>query len=275
MVGADPHGRSVFFADADQGNKAVVYPLDLILIFLVCIFDELEFFLIHIIARVHAHFFHDAGRNLGGIGREMDVCHNGRLITSFSDLVFDEEQVLRLAFAGSRNADEFGAGFYATDGLLHRGPGIHGIRRGHGLNPDGGITTDHQVAHFYRHGFQAFILRQGMGIKLHDGPYLNNGKINDSEWCLPILIRLVGCMGFVLVHFILHVFFPLNERTQVLLHLLFAQLTLLGFGMIVLLIFGLFFLLVLFILLWFFFLLILFVVVILLFLLFFFFLLFF
>ena len=74
-------------------------------------------------------------------------------------------------------------------------------------------------------------------------------------------------MGFVLVHFILHIFFPLNERPQVLLHLLLAQLTLVGFRMIVFLLFGLFFRLVLFFLLGLFFLLFLVVFVFLLFLL--------
>src|SRR5450432_796698 len=64
-------------------------------------------------------------------------------------------------------------------------------------------------------------------------------------------------MGFILIHFVLNVFFPLNQGFQILFHLLFGQFTLLGFGtliglILILLLFivGLFFiLLVLFILL--------------------------
>src|SRR5450755_3759814 len=53
-------------------------------------------------------------------------------------------------------------------------------------------------------------------------------------------------MGFILIHFVLNVFFPLNQGFQILFHLLFGQFTLLGFGTLIGLILVLFILLLLF-----------------------------
>src|SRR5664279_3461484 len=47
-------------------------------------------------------------------------------------------------------------------------------------------------------------------------------------------------MVFILVHFVLHVFFTLFKRTQILFHLLFGEFTLLGFGPVILILFFLF-----------------------------------
>ena len=93
MVGANAHGRAMLFADLHQRNKAFPDAIDLFLISRIGIFNEFKFFLVGIVARVHPHFLNDAGSDLCGIGREMNIGHQWCMVTTLAQLILDVLQV--------------------------------------------------------------------------------------------------------------------------------------------------------------------------------------
>src|SRR6185437_10230995 len=100
MIGTDAHRGTVLFTDADQRREPLSDPVYLLVILRVGIFDVFEFLFVDIIAGVDAHFLHDARSDLRGVGREMNVRHQWRIVPAAAKLVADVQQVLRFFFAG-------------------------------------------------------------------------------------------------------------------------------------------------------------------------------
>ena len=101
--------------------------------------------LVGIVAGVDAHFLYNAGGQLCGIGREVDVCHQGGVVAPAAQAVFDGPQVLGLFDAGGRHPHQLAARLYHANALGYGARGVQRVRGGHALHPYGVVAP-------YAHG---------------------------------------------------------------------------------------------------------------------------
>jgi hypothetical protein len=144
VIGSDSHGYAVFLAAQNQGPESIRHPGQLVGIFAIRIFSNLEFFLVRVIARIDPNFFDMLGGNHGGVGREMDVGNKRNIETPPSKHRLDITQVLGIANRGGCHSRDLAPGGDHAFDLVHGGRGIHGIGIRHGLKTDGVIA-----AHIY------------------------------------------------------------------------------------------------------------------------------
>ena len=82
MVDTDADGSVVLFADIDKGHELGLNLLQFLLIFLVSVLQMLKSAArVNVVARVNSHLLTVLCGNVGGVGCEMDVGHQGLVIT--------------------------------------------------------------------------------------------------------------------------------------------------------------------------------------------------
>ena len=131
MVGANPHGCAVFFADFDQWRESVADAVQFFSVLCIGVFDELKFFFVGIIAGVHAHFFHNSSGNFSGIGGVVNIGYQWGVVARCPEFFLDVFEVAGFVLAGCGYAHVFTSCADHADGLGNRAIGIHGIGCGH------------------------------------------------------------------------------------------------------------------------------------------------
>ena len=147
VVGADAHGPFEFLALADERGEAVADAGQFVCVGRFCVVVRLELLLVRVIARVDPNLLDVVRRDFGGVRREMDVGDEGH--TGVSSLVqpsADFTQGDGFFLARGRDAHDLATGLDHADGLRDGGLDVHRVRRGHGLQDDRGVATDHDAA---------------------------------------------------------------------------------------------------------------------------------
>ena len=187
MIGTDAHSRPVFFANADQRGEAFADAIDLLGVFGIGVFELFKFFLVDVITRIHAHFLDDAGCDLGGIGRKMNVGYKRCVVPALAEFILDVLEIFCLFFGWSSNTYEFGTRLNAANGLLHRCEGIHRIGGGHGLHANRIAVTQPKMPYANRERFQSAVAGQRIGIVVQVGhavklsfPFAESKLIQDA-----------------------------------------------------------------------------------------------
>ena len=80
VVGADAHGPSKALALLDQGREFLPDANELFRVRFVGVLEVLKPLFVGIVAGIHADFLHVVGRDFCGVGREVDVRHQRRLV---------------------------------------------------------------------------------------------------------------------------------------------------------------------------------------------------
>ena len=143
MVHADTYCRMVLLADVQERNEFCLDLLQLSCIFLVGIFQMLERTTrIDIVAWINAYFLTVERCYISGMGRKMDICHQGRLITVGFQLSRDILHILCLTNALSRETHEFTTCINDSLGLGHTTLSVIRIYRTHRLDADGIRATN-------------------------------------------------------------------------------------------------------------------------------------
>ena len=203
MIGANAHRRSIFLADPDQGNKPVPYPLNLAGIFLITVLNELKLFLVNIIAWIHPYFFNNAGGDFCSVGR--GVWYPLFLISFLIFSRFSASVLLGAVMRISSAPASIQRMDCSTVALVSIVSGVVMVWTRIGASPPiirSPTFTGTVLSRSYCVREEVYNCMISQAI---------NGKISDSDWCLPILVRLVGRCCFILIHLILDVFFPLDE----------------------------------------------------------------
>ena len=139
-------------AQAEEGDEAVAYLLQLPGILLVGVFQVLEGAGgIHIVARVDAHLLHILGGHVGHAGVEVYVGHERHVVSVAAQGGVDVAQVLGLFHPLGGEAHVFAAGVHDAFGLRHASVGVLRGGVGHALqaygvaSPHGGSAdVDHR-----------------------------------------------------------------------------------------------------------------------------------
>ncbi len=171
MIGAYPHGRTVFPADLNQRSKLLTNAFKLCFIRGIRIFDRLKSFFISVIARIDSNLFDNSCSQFGGIRGEMNICDEWCIVTASSQFLLYFCQVLRLFYAWRRNTNILTARFYHSDGLLHRAVCVHCIHGGHGLNANWICSAQRYITDLHFNGLPPAILHKASAILFY-GCYL-------------------------------------------------------------------------------------------------------
>ena len=147
MVCADPHGTPQSLAFQDKWREFFANPLQLSGVTLIGVLNFLEFLFVGVVPWVHTDFLHMVSRDLCCVWGEVDVSHHGHItMSSGLQSSLDQPQRLCLALGRGRDANEFTTGVNHAQSLRHRTFDVHGIDRGHRLQPNRCIPAEGQSA---------------------------------------------------------------------------------------------------------------------------------
>ena len=161
VVDADADSRVVLLTDIEEGNEAVLDLLQFCNVFLVGILmlDELAGG-VDVVAGVDADFLGIEGGDIGDMGVEMDIGHEGRLEAVATDTGIDILQILGLAGALCRQTDELATGADDLLSLTDAGLGVVGVRCRHTLYAHGEIAAHVEGTDMYGRGRTTGIIEQ-------------------------------------------------------------------------------------------------------------------
>ena len=164
VVGAYAHGRAMVLADSHQRAETLVDALQLGPVLVVGVLAHVEFLLVGVVPGVHAYLLHNARGDLGGVRREVDVGHQRRAVAGGADALLDLGQVLGVRLVGRGDAHDLAARLDHADALCHGAGGVHGVRGGHALHPDGVVAPDAHGAHLHGAGAPALVVRKAWAV---------------------------------------------------------------------------------------------------------------
>ena len=158
MVGADPHGCTVFFANSDQGHKSVTDPFQFFSVGLVRIIVGFKFFPVRIIPGINSNLFNDGRCYCCRIRCKMNIGHQWSIKTPGPDTIPDRFQVLCLIDTGGGDTYNFTSCLNHPYGLGNSSLCIHGVRGGHGLDTYGIISPNAYIPDHDAAGFPSLVL---------------------------------------------------------------------------------------------------------------------
>ena len=148
----------MLLADIDKWNEAALYLKQFLTIFLISIFQMLEYTSgIHVVAGIDAHLLTVAGCHISYMSIEMYVGHQRRRIAIGFKSGRDMLHVLCLTCALCGESHQFTARIDDTLSLSYTPFRIVGIYCGHRLDADRCITADGEVANMYLISFSSLI----------------------------------------------------------------------------------------------------------------------
>ena len=136
VIGADAHHPTVLLAKLYQRRKFRADTLEFLLVLRVGVLADFKLFLVGVIPRVHADFFHPLGRLERGIRLEMDVGHQRHFATSGAHFAGD---VLEVGGVNSRlggDPHNLAAGLGECEHLGDAGGRVAGVGGDHRLHAD-------------------------------------------------------------------------------------------------------------------------------------------
>ena len=143
VVGADAHGPSERLAFAHERGEPVADAGQFVGVGRFCVIVRFELLLVGVIARVDPNLLDVVRGDFGGVGREMDVGDEGHIgVSGLIEAGPDVPEGLGLPFAGRRDADDLATGLDHAHRFSHGGVHVQGVRRGHRLEHDGGVSPD-------------------------------------------------------------------------------------------------------------------------------------
>ena len=148
VVDTDADGGVVLLADVEEGHELGFYLLQLGSILGIGVFEVLEGAPgIDIVARIDAYLLAILGCDIGDMGGEMDIGNKGGGIAVGLEACGDVLHIFCLAGALGGEAHEFATGIDDALGLCHTALGVVGIDSGHGLDADGVVASDGDIAY--------------------------------------------------------------------------------------------------------------------------------
>ena len=146
MVHSDAHGRVVLLTDIEEGHELRLDLLEFGGIFLIGIFEVLERTSgVDIVARIDAYLLAVEGCDIGCMGREVDIGHEGCRIAVGLQACRDVLHVLGLTNALGGEAYEFATSIDDALGLGHTALCVICVYRSHRLDADGVGASDADI----------------------------------------------------------------------------------------------------------------------------------
>ena len=146
VVGADAHGAPVLLAEEDEGGEGEAHALELLLVLGVGVVALDELLFVDEVAGVDADFLNPLGGLHGGIGLEVDVGHERHVAAGGVELAGDVLEIRGVDLGLGREADDLAARLSEGKRFAHAACRVQRVAREHGLNADGVVAAEAEVA---------------------------------------------------------------------------------------------------------------------------------
>ena len=160
MVRTDAHRPAEVLTKRHQRRELLADAFEFLGVLTVAVFADLEFFLIHVVARIDPDFFHPLRGFERGVGFEMDVRHHRHLAARRAHLAGDVFQVRGVNFRLRGDPHDFATGLRQTQHLRDAGRGIACVGSDHRLHADRVVAADPDISHHHLAGDPAGVLEQ-------------------------------------------------------------------------------------------------------------------
>ena len=136
VVCSDTHGTPQFLAELHERNELEADPCEFLVVVRVRVVTDFEFLPVGVVPGIDPDLLHPPGGLKGGVGLEVDVGHEGHLASGRPHPVPDVLQVSGILAGLGGDAHNLASRLCQLEDLPDAGPGIAGVGRDHGLDPD-------------------------------------------------------------------------------------------------------------------------------------------